>query len=266
MPSPKRRQGTIGKRAVIYTRLSDLGRDKNETDGLQRQLADCTAWAKRRGLNITMHLSDAGKSAYRRTTRRTEFERLLLLMTSGSMEYLLVWRLDRLARRPEDLEKVIRAAEDATITIVETQPDREHNAASGYVVPRIVSAIAGEESRTIGIRMARHKYGRAAEGKHNGGGHRPFGWTNTRRDREIASEKRLVLELVDRFLDGETCHSIAVDWNNRGIKSTLGKGWSSPALRDSSKSHLRWQNRLWRESRYISTRRNIPSAMEGILF
>jgi hypothetical protein len=158
-------------------------------------------------------------------------------MESGAVEYVLVWRLDRLARRPDDLERVIRAAEDSGITIVETQPGREHNAASGYVVPRIVSAIAGEESRSIGIRMARHKYGRATQGKHNGGGHRPLGWTSTRRDREVPSEKKLVLELISRFLDGETCHSIAVDWNSRGIKSTLRKGWSSPQLYSILRNH-----------------------------
>jgi site-specific DNA recombinase len=237
MTSPKKRRVGTTSRAVIYTRLSDLGRDKNETDGLQRQLDDCTAWAKRRGINISLHLSDAGKSAYQRGTRRTDFERLLLLMESAAVEYVLVWRLDRLARRSDDLERVIRAAEDSGITIVETQPGREHNAASGYVVPRIVSAIAGEESRSIGVRMARHKYGRATKGKHNGGGHRPLGWTTTRRDREIPSEKKLVLELVSRFLDGETCHSIAVDWNNRKLKSTLGKGWSSPQLYSVLRNH-----------------------------
>jgi hypothetical protein len=85
--------------------------------------------------------------------------------------------------------------------------------------------------------MARHKYSRATQGKHNGGGHRPLGWTSTRRDREIPAEKKLVLELVSRFLEGETCHSIAVDWNSRRIKSTLGKGWSSPQLYSILRNH-----------------------------
>jgi site-specific DNA recombinase len=217
------------KSAVIYSRLSEIGVDGSHTAGLDRQEADCREYAKMHNFNVIEVYREEGVSAYSGRVR-PRFQHLIRDLAIGNINEVLVWRLDRLARRSRDLETFIDAATANNVTLHTVQDKRPHTPQDSYVIPRLVAVMAGEESRSIGVRVARAKEERAKAGSHTGGGPRPFGWTDGSKTKQVLPEKKLYLELARRFVAGETCHAIAVDWNARKIKNTQGGGWSSPQL------------------------------------
>lgn len=220
---------TVSRNAVIYSRLSEIGTDGTHTAGLDRQEADCRDYAKRHGLKVIEVYREEGVSAYSGKVR-PRFHNLIRDLAIGTISDVLVWRLDRLARRSRDLEGFIDAAVTHNVTLHTVQDQNRHTPQASYLIPRLVAVMAGEESRSIGVRVARAKEERAKAGLHTGGGPRPFGWTDGSKTKQVPKEKKLYLELARRFIAGETCHAIAVDWNRRKIANTLGGGWSSSQL------------------------------------
>src|SRR5689334_8175069 len=96
-------------RAGIYTRLSS---DPDGTStATERQRQDCERLARDRGYTVADVYEDNDTSAFKRGVKRPAFERLLIDLTAGDIDAVLVWRTDRLARQPRDLERFIDAAE-----------------------------------------------------------------------------------------------------------------------------------------------------------
>jgi hypothetical protein len=85
----------------------------------------------------------------------------------------------------------------------------------------------------------------AREGKRTGGGSRPFGYKinwqdlgegapRRRRivDEELEpAEKELIEEAATRVLRGESLRSIAMDWNERGVKTVGGGTWQGSMIK-----------------------------------
>jgi site-specific DNA recombinase len=68
----------------------------------------------------------------------------------------------------------------------------------------------------------------------DGGGSRPFGYKIIRHDlgEELEpAEKELIEEAASRVLRGESLRSIAMDWNERGVKAVGGGKWQGSMLR-----------------------------------
>src|SRR5204863_1785232 len=89
-------------RVAIYTRLS------RDPDGTQtataRQEAACRTFAELREWEVADVYEDVDVSAFR-DVERPAYERLLQVVTRRQVDTVLVWKLDRLARRPSDFER-----------------------------------------------------------------------------------------------------------------------------------------------------------------
>src|SRR4051812_1257392 len=87
---------------AIYTRISadPLG----EQTSTARQARLCQQFARLRGWDVLEVYEDVDRSAYLPGVRRPAFERLIGDL--HGLDGLLVWRLDRLVRRPSDFERV----------------------------------------------------------------------------------------------------------------------------------------------------------------
>lgn len=84
-----------GSHADLYLRLSV---DRDGKTAIERQEADCRAWAARHGLVVRRVHVDRGKSGYKDVARRG-FEAATTAVTSGLVRTLIVWKLDRLSRK-----------------------------------------------------------------------------------------------------------------------------------------------------------------------
>ncbi|WP_031332323.1 recombinase family protein, partial [Rhodococcus erythropolis] len=96
--------------AAVYARIS-LDRD-NEQLGVSRQRQDCLELAKRLGWGIGEVYLDNSISASKDVIR-PEYERMIADLSSGKRDGLIVYDLDRLTRKPAELESFIALAEKA---------------------------------------------------------------------------------------------------------------------------------------------------------
>lgn len=91
------------KTAIIYTRVSS--EDQVSGTSLDSQLADCRRYAAAHGYRVAKVYTDAGISA--KTMERPALQ--AAIAAAGTVDALIVWKLDRLSRRAAD-GLLIRAA------------------------------------------------------------------------------------------------------------------------------------------------------------
>ncbi|MBO4257012.1 recombinase family protein [Streptomyces griseorubiginosus] len=84
-----------GSHADLYLRLSV---DREGKTAIERQEADCRAWAARHGVTVRQVHVDRGKSGYKDVTRKG-FDAATRAVTAGLVATLIVWKLDRLSRK-----------------------------------------------------------------------------------------------------------------------------------------------------------------------
>ena len=104
----------------IYARLSRNPDGKIEK--ITDQVADCRAVAERQGLVVGQVDDDI--SAWKRRVRRPGWEAMLARIESGQASGIIVWHVDRLARQPRDLERLIDLAEKG-VTLASAHGERD---------------------------------------------------------------------------------------------------------------------------------------------
>jgi DNA invertase Pin-like site-specific DNA recombinase len=103
-------------RAVIYTRLSVKDPDGGDHGSLERQEDDCLKYAKDKGYEIAGVYRDEGVSATR-GDKRKQFKAMLTRLETGTINVVLIWKLDRLARRSTDLDRFLKILEEEEIIL-----------------------------------------------------------------------------------------------------------------------------------------------------
>lgn len=213
--------------AAIYVRIS---KDPSGTHlGVQRQEQDCRAVAERKGWSVAEVYVDNDFSASS-GRRRPAYERMLDAIKQNAVDAVVVWDLDRLVRRPIELEQFFAVADAAGLRhLASVGGDVDLATGEGLMVARIKGAVAAEEVRKMSARLRRKHLELAQAGKVSGGGTRPFGYEADRMTiRE--SEAELIREAVQRFFDGESVYHIAEDWNARSIPTVSGGPWRRTVL------------------------------------
>lgn len=209
------------RRAGLYCRIS-LDRD-GKAEGVERQREDGHSLADRVGVQVVDEYLDNDVSAFDKRKRRPEFERMLQDLDSGRIDTIIVWRSDRLARQPRDLERVIDVLERSGGQLLSvTEP--EFSGATGLLVLRMLGAFASHESQVKSERVTRKNQALAEAGKWKGGGTRPFGY---HADGLVnASEAVAYVHAVDSILGGVRASTVVADWNHRGLTTVTGKRWT----------------------------------------
>ena len=215
-------------RAAIYARISNdpTGR----AAGVQRQQIDCRGLVERNGWELVEVFVDNDVSAT--TGRRPAFEAMIDRVERGDFDVIVTWHLDRLYRRPRELEHLIELVEGGALgggirTV--TAGDVDLNTASGRLVTRMLVDVSKHEVERTQERLVAMNRHAAAQGRRVGG-RRAFGYETTGEIREL--EAAVYRELVDRVLNGEALRSLVLELNGRGVLTAAAKPWSMRALRD----------------------------------
>jgi DNA invertase Pin-like site-specific DNA recombinase len=215
----------VSVKAGVYVRPSVAKDDERATEAaMERQEDDCRRLCKSRSWVVAKVYRDEGISAYQAGKRRPQFEEALEDLAAGRIDVLVVWKLDRLARRLRDLVRVEDAVEKSGGKLVTVQEGEQ-----AQFMLRILAAMAEQESKNTSTRLKRQRLQAAERGEPNQGGRRPFGYTTlprTIKDDEAA----VVRELADRLLAGESVRSLTA-WANTVSTATTGKPWSQRTLR-----------------------------------
>lgn len=216
------------RRVAIYTRLS---RDPDGTEtATARQAEDCRRRADAEGWKVIGEYRDADLSAFKRSVKRPGFEQLLADAHAGIIDAVMVWRLDRFARQPRDLERFLDIAEPRRIDLISvTEPITLGNG-TGLLMTRILAGFASHESQIKSERIRRKMVELAESGAWHGGGTRPYGY-NEDRLTVRSDEAKIVRAAAKRILAGESLRSVAGDLNRRKIPTVTGTPWTPTVLR-----------------------------------
>lgn len=213
-------------RCGIYVRISN---DRTGAGlGVQRQEEDCRALASRKGWEVVDVYCDNDVSAST-GRRRPEWERLLTDATSGKVQAVVGWHVDRLTRRPMELEDIIDMADKLGLQLGTVTGDIDLGTPMGRLIARQLGGFARYEVEHKSERQVRANLQQALAGKLKGGGMRCFGYT--REGEVVEAEAAVISEVANRVVQGDSLRSIVKDLRERGITTTAGKQFQPVTLR-----------------------------------
>ena len=216
------------KRAVSYIRVST--REQAQRGGseegfsLPAQREANKRKAQSMGALVVKEFADRGESA--RSANRPELQKMLAyLKEDGGIDYVIVHKLDRLARNRADDVEINRAFEQAGVRLVSTSENIDQTP-GGMLLHGIMSSIAEFYSRNLATEVIKGM----GEKARNGGtlGKAPLGYINVRARDEHGREIRTIaldeeraplvrLAFTEYATGSWTVRQLAEHLNNRGL-------------------------------------------------
>lgn len=214
------------RRAGIYTRIS---LDTTGTRlGVTRQRDTCTRRAHDLGWTIHDVYEDNDVSAYT-GVHRPAYERLLADIRNGVIDAVIVWDLDRLTRRPIEIEHFIELADTHHVALASIGGDFDLSTDNGRMFARIKGAVARSEIERRSARQRAANDQRAAAGLPRSSGRRHYGYTQTYET--IPAEAEFLHQAADQLLAGTSTRAVTAWLNNAGSLTITGGPWRPNVLR-----------------------------------
>ncbi|MFF0793901.1 recombinase family protein [Streptomyces spiralis] len=205
----------MARRVGIYTRISRD--DEGEALGISRQKQDCERLADLRSWQAVKVYEDNDVSAFKRNVVREEFELMLKDLRAGLIDGIVAYDLDRLARQPRDLERLIEIYDErprlefATVT-----NDINIGTPDGRTMARIMVAFANKSSHDASRRIQRKHLELAQQGK-DSGGPAPYGWRKDDRTKVDPEAAKAIREAQREILAGVRIGTIRTRWQEQGL-------------------------------------------------
>lgn len=206
-------------RALLVARISNL---TDATTSPESQLQRVRTKAEGEGWQVVGEAVDLDVSATK-TTPWTRPELGSWLARPDDFDVIVARGIDRLARNVFDFSDLLRWCKENEIRLVTLEPSIDFSDTIGQMIATVIAYVAQLEAETVrtrvlGARKHMREVGRWASGRAPYGlrlcPHPSGSGYSLEPDPETAP---LVREAVDRFLAGESVHSIAVDWTKRGV-------------------------------------------------
>jgi site-specific DNA recombinase len=224
-PGPTFRWGCL-------TRRSKYNADGTEGSTRRQELAVCDHIRANNMGQVVAVYSDIA-SAYAVNAKRPDFEAALDDLRAGPIDGIAVWKVDRLVRRVSQFRRVLDTLESSggrLFSLVEgiDTADPERRFINGLILDLLVR-LAEMESESTSERLVLMAQDRARQGKHHGGGSRPFGHTMDW-FALLPREAEAIRDAARRILEGEGVYSIVQDWNEHGPRPVKAEQWSTQVL------------------------------------
>lgn len=213
-------------RAAIYLRssLDETG----ERLAVQRHEEACRAILAARGWDLTEIYEDNSITASDARKARPAYDRMERDFAAGAFDALVVWDLDRLARRPRQLEDWIDAAETRGLVIVTANGDADLGTDAGRLFARIKLAVAKAEVERKSARQRLAAQQRAHRGRPPLGV-RLTGYTVA--GELVPEEAEMVASMFRWFATGESLRGIVGRLETAGHTTRHGKAWNPSSVR-----------------------------------
>ncbi|ORL76404.1 recombinase family protein [Prescottella equi] len=209
-------------RAAIYLRQSQ-DREGDEY-GIERQREEIGKILAARGWAVATAYVDNDVSATSRKPRPS-FERMVADAAAKSFDVIVVRHMDRLQRRPVDLERLLDIQDRGGPFIV-SGDGVDTSTDGGRLNARVLAAVARGEVERKSARQRAAVVQAARQGRWVGG-RRPFGYESdgvTLRDDEAA----VICKGYAAVLAGEPMTAVARMWNEAGLSTTQPKRDGTP--------------------------------------
>jgi site-specific DNA recombinase len=233
-------QAQLAIRARDYLRVS-LDRS-GRARSLEEQHSDHEQVATEHGWSLAESYRDESVSASRYSRRaRDGFDRLIADLESDQFgaQVLMIWESSRGSRRVGEWVRLLELCEQRSVSIHVVTHHRTYDPANGRDRRSLLEdAVDGEyESSKMSARLRRAVAANAVAGRP--GGRIPYGYRRVfdPQTRQLIAqepepdEAPVVAELYRRLVAGHSLHSIARDFQERGIRTRSGLIWSPQHLR-----------------------------------
>lgn len=198
-------------RCVIYARLSV---SNEQSVSISRQIESCRKYAEARGWDVVAEFVDDGVSAAQNKPGDRKGWKALVASTER-FDRVIIWKLDRLARRVFDFHVANQSLEKRGAALVAVENSIDMGSADGRFVANVLASFAEYEAEAISARVAAARTHLLQSGRSVGGGV-PFGWRNVPNPdgpgMVIAKDPECigyVEEMVARTLAGRSIYSTA---------------------------------------------------------
>ena len=205
-------------KAVIYARYSS---DSQREESIEGQLRECNEYAERNGMTVLNSYIDRALSA--KTDNRPEFQRMIKDSTKGLFDVVLVWKLDRFARNRYDSAHYKAILKKNGVKVVSAKESIAEDS-TGILLESLLEGYAEFYSVELSEKVRRGHHENALKGMNNGGSI-PLGYVLNKETKKLEINEAtapLVLEIFQRYAEGETIAAIKDDFNRRGLKTNKG--------------------------------------------
>jgi site-specific DNA recombinase len=205
----------MSKRAVIYARLSV---SREESVSIARQIEKCRKYCEARGWAVVAEYRDDGVSAtHNRPERRTGWR--ALVDSRERYDVVLVWKVDRLARRVLDFLRADESLQQRGAGLVSVEEPIDMTTGQGRAFATMLAVFAELEADAIRSRVAGARTHLLQSGRVVGGTI-PFGWRSVANPdgaglvlAQDPERIEWVRRMVERVLAGSTVYSVTA-WLN----------------------------------------------------
>lgn len=209
-------------KAAVYLRISE---DRSgEQLGVARQRQDCEQLCRSKGWSPVEYIDNDTSATSGK--RRPAYEQMLGDIRDGVIGAVVAWDLDRLHRRPVELEAFMALADEKHLALATVSGDVDLSTAQGRLVARLKGSVAAHEGEHRKARQLRATRQLAEAGVPNWS--KAFGFDDDRQpDPKTAP---LVKQAYADVLAGVSLSAICRQWNTAGVTTTTGKTWVASAL------------------------------------
>src|SRR5215207_3507029 len=212
-------------RAGVYLRQS---KDQHGTGlAVARQREDCLKLCTERGWT-PVEYADNDISAYS-GRHRPAYQQMLADIDAGHLDAVVAWDLDRLHRRPIELEHFIDLADRHRLALATVSGDTDLGTDSGRLFARVKGAVARSEGERKSARQKRAALQAAELGKPRGGP-RAFGYDSDGLTIR-ADEAKALSEAYRALLAGCSLTGISRTLSDAGFATPQGKPFRYHAAR-----------------------------------
>lgn len=212
--------------SVIYIRVSD--RQQVAGSSLADQERACRAFAAARGYRVEKVYRDEGRSAYKDDLRhRPQFEQLLRDASGRRWQAVIVYKLDRFARRARIFHNCRWQLEQAGVSLLSATEPNESTAAG-----RLSSAMLADFAEFYSAQLSERIKG-AAQSKAERGlwvGPPPFGYDLVARELVPNKWALWVVCIFVAYDLGATTVQIAAALNAAGVPLRSGLPWTKDSV------------------------------------
>lgn len=210
-------------RAAVYLRISE---DRTgEQLGVTRQREDCVTLCAGKGWTPVEYVDNDMSATSSKP--RPRYQRMLADIKAGTIGAVVAWDLDRLHRRPIELESFMALADEHQLALATVSGDVDLSTAQGRLVARLKGSVAAHEGEHRKARQLRAARQRAEGGVPNWS--RAFGYFSDTRQPDPATAP-LVKQGYADILAGASLGDVCRSWNAAGAFTVTGKPWTAETL------------------------------------
>jgi site-specific DNA recombinase len=212
-------------KVIGYARVSTEDQ-ANKGVSLDAQIDKIKAYASLYDLELVDIKVDAGKSA--KTLEREGLKECLEMLNNGTVQGVIVFKLDRLTRKVADLNYLLENYFNQYI-LYSVSEQIDTSSASGRLILNVLMSVSQWEVETISERTKVALNYKKELGEHCGGV--GLGYTITNKKLTKAQNYKTIETILEMRKKGLSMAKIASILNNKGIETARGGAWYSSTVK-----------------------------------